>query len=806
MTGLILRTLLSHWRSRPFQIVTLLLGLTVATALWSGVQAINAEARASYAQAAATLGTDRFDSLRPRGAERFDQRAYVALRRAGWLVSPIVEGDLRLDGARFRVLGIDPVTAPADLPARPDLQGDALTGFLGQAGLILTDAQTAGRLPADAGLPPVRVMDGIAPRTLVMDIGTAQRLLNMSGELSRLIVLPEAQDGIPPLAVAGIEWNRIAPRGADGGIAALTDSFHLNLTAFGFLAFAVGLFIVYSSIGLAFEQRKPMLRTLRALGVPLRLLMLVMVAELTALALLAGIAGIALGYLIAASLLPDVAATLQGLYGAQVSGTLSLRPAWWLTGLAIAMGGAGLAAADTLWRTARMPLLSAALPEAWHGAQQRAQRVQGIAALGCFAVAAVLSQTASSLTAGFVLMGALLVGAALSLPVVLSVILGLGARRARGPLAQWGWADARQQMSRLSLALMALLLALSANIGVGTMVMSFRDTFTGWLDQRLVAEVYVTASDTAQGQEIQRWAQGRVDAVLPIWSTEIRLGDAPASIYGVAQHATYSDHWPLIEELPDAWQSLASGQAAMINEQMAGRRDLSPGDRIIVPLPDGGEWPMIVAAIYSDYGNPTDQIMVDVDLLSDRFPDIERLRFALRTDQTAEIIAEARDRFALPPDQITDQAAIKALSLAIFERTFTVTGALNVLTLAVAALALLTAMLTLQLMRLPSLAPLWAMGLTRAALARAELLKVMALALLTAILAIPVGLGVAWVLTNVINVTAFGWRLPMNVYPADWLRLIGLSLLTAAIAAGLPVLRLARTAPRTLLGVFASER
>ena len=42
---------------------------------------------------------------------------------------------------------------------------------------------------------------------------------------------------------------------------------------------------------------------------------------------------------------------------------------------------------------------------------------------------------------------------------------------------------------------MALLLALAANIGVGTMVSSFRLTFTGWLDQRLASELYVTADD-----------------------------------------------------------------------------------------------------------------------------------------------------------------------------------------------------------------------------------------------------------------------------------------------------------------------
>ena len=91
----------------------------------------------------------------------------------------------------------------------------------------------------------------------------------------------------------------------------------------------------------------------------------------------------------------------------------------------------------------------------------------------------------SGLVAGFVLLAALLLGAALSLPLLLTWMMYLGRRFARGPLTEWFWADTRQQLPSLSLALMALLLALAANVGVGTMVSSFRLTFTGWLDQRL---------------------------------------------------------------------------------------------------------------------------------------------------------------------------------------------------------------------------------------------------------------------------------------------------------------------------------
>ena len=47
--------LLSHWRKHPFQLVMLLTGLFLASGLWTGVEAVNTEARASYALAEAAL-------------------------------------------------------------------------------------------------------------------------------------------------------------------------------------------------------------------------------------------------------------------------------------------------------------------------------------------------------------------------------------------------------------------------------------------------------------------------------------------------------------------------------------------------------------------------------------------------------------------------------------------------------------------------------------------------------------------------------------------------------------------------------
>src|ERR1700748_2806213 len=93
----ILAVLLSHWRRHPMQLATLLIGLISATALWSGVQALNQQARSSYDRAAAAFGGSRTPMLVAKNGATFAQQFFVDLRRAGWPVSPVLEGRVQIE-------------------------------------------------------------------------------------------------------------------------------------------------------------------------------------------------------------------------------------------------------------------------------------------------------------------------------------------------------------------------------------------------------------------------------------------------------------------------------------------------------------------------------------------------------------------------------------------------------------------------------------------------------------------------------------------------------------------------------------
>ena len=814
-----LAALASHWRKHPANLATLLLGLAIATALWSGVQALNAQARRSYDSAAAAFTGGKAQNLVPAQGGLFSQELFVTLRRAGVKVSPVLEGSVRIGKKTVRLIGVEPHTLPHEAGLAPLAGNQSATNMLTGDGQSFAAPDTLRALGVIAGerlivepdfkLPPLVALADAPPGAIIVDIGVAQKALNRPERLSRLIVAPDARIDAATRTMIARDALRIIEAEEDSDLARLTDSFHLNLTAFGLLAFLVGFFIVNASFGLAFEQRLPLLRTLRALGVSARALVSAMLIELAVFTLLAGGAGVIGGYLIAAALLPDVAASLEGLYGAQISGTLALDARWIISALAMAGAGALFAGAGGLVKTFNLPVLSVARPIAWREAHRRYLMRQAIFALLSLIVAALAGRFADTLEGGFAVIAATLLGVALLLPLALEALLRLGETLSQTPLTRWFFADGRQEISGLSLALMALLLALATNVGVGGMVEGFRRTFTGWLDERLVAEIYYEAATPRDAREIESWAHNdtEIAAILPVWRTKTRIGDWPVEVMGMTPHTTYSDHFPLNAAQSDVWRMLHEEDAALVSEQLARRLKLAPGDSFDLPT-TGEVWRVRVAGIFPDYGNPKGQIRLDHARLAQHFSDASGVHYSLRVapEATARVMARMQEKFGARITRIIDQAEVKKISNEIFERTFTVTTALNTLTLIVSAIALFASLLTLSNLRLAHVAPVWAIGVTRARLATLEMLRILVFAAGAAVLAIPLGLFMTWALVAIVNVVAFGWRLPMHVFPLHWLTVFIIALITAFVAGLAPVRRLARTAPVDLLKVFANER
>ncbi|MBN8910892.1 MAG: ABC transporter permease, partial [Rhizobiales bacterium] len=222
-------TLLSHWRRHPLNFATLVIGLAIATALWSGVQALNQQARTSYDRAAAIFGETGGASIVSATGVFLAQDDYVALRRAGWKVSPVLEGTVRIGATSYRLIGVEPLTVPKGSPVGGMATGRDLEAFLRAPGQTLVAPETLAELGVGTGatpltergraLPPLVVAEGVAPGLLVVDIGVAQEILARPGQLSRLVAGPGAVHDAPALAALAGDRLRLEAVEAGGELA-----------------------------------------------------------------------------------------------------------------------------------------------------------------------------------------------------------------------------------------------------------------------------------------------------------------------------------------------------------------------------------------------------------------------------------------------------------------------------------------------------------------------------------------------------------------------------------------------------------
>jgi putative ABC transport system permease protein len=245
----------------------------------------------------------------------------------------------------------------------------------------------------------------------------------------------------------------------------------------------------------------------------------------------------------------------------------------------------------------------------------------------------------------------------------------------------------------------------------------------------------------------------------------------------------------------------------MLSEQFARRLKLDLGQTLVIAAPDG-EQRLTVVGLYADYGNPRGHMLLNADWLRRHWPDaaLSNLGVHVMPAQMNALRTALEQRFGLDSTRLIDQTSLKRWSTEVFERTFAATGALNALTLGVAGIALFISLLTLGHSRLAQLAPLWALGVNRARLGWLSLGQTLMLASLTVLLAMPLGLLLAWCMVAVLNVQAFGWRLPLQIFPDQLLRLGLLGLLTSLLAAAGPLWHVARRQPADLLRQFADER
>lgn len=721
---MLLRALLSHYRRHPLQLLALWLILALATALWTGVWSLTQQARSSMTAGEEQL-SGRQQLVRSDGSP-VTREDFVVLRRQGLCVMPWLE--VTPAGGGPRQVGVDALAM----------------GCAGEAA-----ATGDGSMELD-GRPFIDIAE--AARTIQEEGARGQLRLHLA---AGSYLLPD-------------NWQL---RGDVGQLSTgqLADSFLLNLDALSVLVLLITALLVRSVYSLGLAQRREGLGLLVRYGVPLNRLRRYLLLELLALGALAVLPGYWLGLQLSRLLSSGFAAAMTSLFDTPLLATDQSLIS--LVLIVLVMLLVLLWAALDLFRT------EARTGRYWS---------PGWTGLVLIAAGVVLVWLPDGLVWIFLGTGLLLLGFGLLTPLLLQRTLRTGARQPA--LALWRQREAGVLIRRLGLPLVALQFAAATVIAVQALVTTFEDTFYEWLDQRLSGDVYMEVPDGRGFDEVRDLLEA--SPVIRHWHPVIRgqgeLGGESIDVMASDPASPLLQTWHLMAAQASPWEALRA-DAVLINEQLSRRLQLAPGDRLALTLA-GETRDYQVAGVYADYGRPVGEVLLSETQLPVGFsPRFMSLTIGLEPTSSGEDLEALRqqliDAWQVNELQERDNATIERIAVAIFDQTFALTRAISLLTLGLAAAALLMTGWVVLKSRVWYLQLLAAWGLSTRQMHRQVRLLMLGLMVRLALVAIPPGIALTWILVARINPVAFGWSLPMAVYPLFWLQLLGLLLIIGLLVA-----------------------
>jgi putative ABC transport system permease protein len=249
------------------------------------------------------------------------------------------------------------------------------------------------------------------------------------------------------------------------------------------------------------------------------------------------------------------------------------------------------------------------------------------------------------------------------------------------------------------------------------------------------------------------------------------------------------------------WTAFESGTGLMISEPLAYRHGLRVNDLLDLPTPEG-TLSLPITGVFYDYGSEHGMVLIHESIYRRYWPDPAMASLGIYADTPDLTALTRRIETAvadLQPVSITPSRAIREQSMAIFDRTFTITNVLRALAVLVAFVGVVSALMAMLLDRSREFAVLRANGLTPAELGGLMSLETLFLGASAGLLAIPTGLMLAWVLIFVINRRAFGWTMQFQVDPGIVFQAVVLAVIAAILAGLYPAWRLARTPPSVVL-------
>ena len=263
------------------------------------------------------------------------------------------------------------------------------------------------------------------------------------------------------------------------------------------------------------------------------------------------------------------------------------------------------------------------------------------------------------------------------------------------------------------------------------------------------------------------------------------------AVLGGGSYDVVLDHGGLLFKSPenarDEVRKAIGQDAVIISEPFATRYHKRDGDLLQIPTP-AGVLPFRVAAIYYDYASDRGVVIMDRATFGKYFGELPPTGVAAYLKPGADpekVRAEMLDML----DEghrafIFSNRTLRGEILQVFDSTFAITYALELIAIAVAMLGVAGTLLTLVLERRRELSLLRLTGADRRQVRRMVIIEAALIGAVSQGIGLAVGFALSMVLIYVINVQSFGWTIQFHV-PLAFLVQASIAVVIATSIAGI---------------------
>jgi len=790
------------------------IAIALGVALGYAVALINHTAINELALGVQTLSGEADLEVRgPQGG--FDEGLYPRLSGMPEVVvaSPVVEVDARLSGRAdaLRIIGVDVFKAgylqPGLVPAAVDrldvLRSDVL--FLSAAAAEWLDVKAGDTVTLQTALRdvPLRVAGLLGPgaqqRIAVMDIAGAQTNFDRLGRLTRIdlrlapgVDADALRERLARALPAGLAALR--PAATIEATARLSRSYRVNLNVLALVALFTGGLLVFSTQALAVVRRRAQFALLRVLGMTRRQLVALVVAEAALVGVAGSVLGLVAGYALAGLAVRWVGADLGSGYFRGTMPALAVDP-WSLAAFfALGVAAAVLGSFVPAWETAHAaPALALKAGDEQRALARLSSPWPGLAVAAVGALATLLPPVAGLPLFGYLAIALLLVGTLMLMPRLALLVLAV-LPVPRGVAPRLALAQLRGAPGQIAVSLATVVASVSLMVSMAIMVSSFRQSLDDWLERVLPADAYFRVSAGGDTAYLPSEAQARIMALPGVRRVEFMREQQlllDPSRPRVALTARPVDAVDSGSRIPLIGESIAVAVDApppiWVSEPVVDLYGFRPGSVVELPLA-GESMRFTVAGVFRDYARQQGAIVIDRERYIALTGDLRATggavwlapgatADALRATIAREIPGGDKLELALPGE-------IRAVSLAIFDRTFAVTYALELAAVVIGLAGLSSSFGALVLARRREFGMLRHIGMTRGQIGAMLATEGVAISGIGLIVGLGLGGLVSLILIHVVNRQSFHWSMEIAV---PWLALGGFALAVLALASGTAV-------------------